>query len=163
MKKQLSHIWKSRTPRDRKIITALSIIVVIFLYTGFVLSAGRSGSSLRSNVMTLRVQAAHLDEQALEYDRLRHIPVVTASLTDLHTLLQTQADNAGLSTALLRMDTIDSNQVVTAFGAIAFSDWLNWIIALKSQHIRVAACRIEAMSTPGLVSVTATLVRTQPL
>lgn len=161
MKKQLNQLWKSRTPSDRKLIAALSIILVIILYTGFVLSAERLGTSLNSSVIALRAQAAHLDEEALEYSHLRRTPMATSSPTDLHTLVQARVENAGLSTALVHMDAIDNNQVITVFGAIAFSDWLNWIIAMKSQHIRVASCRIEAMSTPGLVSVTATLVRTQ--
>ena len=45
------------------------------------------------------------------------------------------------------------------FGAVAFADWLNWVASLTSQQVRLDACRIEALSTPGLVSVTATLVR----
>ena len=52
--------------------------------------------------------------------------------------------------------------MVVVFGAVAFADWLNWIAALKSQHVRLDACRIEALSTPGLVSVTATLIRAKP-
>jgi general secretion pathway protein M len=47
------------------------------------------------------------------------------------------------------------------FGAVAFADWLDWIAGLESQQVRLEAGRIEALSTPGLVSVTATLVRAQ--
>ena len=56
----------------------------------------------------------------------------------------------------------DADQVVAVFGAVAFADWLNWISTLKSQQVRLDTCRIEALSTPGLVSVTATLVRAKP-
>jgi len=45
------------------------------------------------------------------------------------------------------------------FGAVGFADWLNWVAGLTSQQVRLDACRVEALSTPGLVSVTATLVR----
>jgi len=73
-------------------------------------------------------------------------------------LVQSQA-GAGLARALVRIDALDNDQVVVVFGAVAFADWLNWVAGLKAQHVRLAACRIEALSTPGLVSVTATLVR----
>jgi len=67
-----------------------------------------------------------------------------------------------LSGALVRIDAPDANQVVVVFGAVAFADWLNWIAGLRSQHVRLDTCRIEALSTPGMVSVTATLVRAKP-
>ena len=59
----------------------------------------------------------------------------------------------------MRIDALDANQVQVVFGAVAFADWLNWVAGLQSQHVRLNACRIEALSTPGLVSVTGTLVR----
>ena len=76
--------------------------------------------------------------------------------------MQARAVAAGLSRALVKIDAPDANQVVVVFGAVAFADWLNWIAGLKSQQVRLDACRIEALSTPGLVSVTATLVRAKP-
>jgi general secretion pathway protein M len=59
----------------------------------------------------------------------------------------------------VRVDAPDADQVVVVFGAVAFADWLNWIDALKAQQVRLDTCRIEALSTPGLVGITATLVR----
>jgi general secretion pathway protein M len=53
--------------------------------------------------------------------------------------------------------------VVVVFGAVPFADWLNLVVGLKSQQVRLDTCRIEALATsPGLVSVTATLVRAKP-
>jgi type II secretory pathway component PulM len=122
-------------------------------------SAGQARVQLRTSVTTLREQAARLDQQALEYSRLRVAPAATASPTDLRTLVQARVGDAGLTRALVRIDAPDADQVVVVFGAVAFVDWLNWIAGLKSQHVRLDACRIEALSTAGLVSVTATLVR----
>ncbi|MGH8864757.1 MAG: type II secretion system protein GspM, partial [Burkholderiales bacterium] len=93
---------------------------------------------------------------------LRAAPAASVSQTDLRTLVQAQAGVAGLSRALVRIDAPDANQVVVVFGAVAFADWLNWVASLKSQQVRLDACRVEALSTPGLVSVTATLVRAKP-
>ena len=159
MKTKLRTLWKSRSPRDRKIIIALLVIVFTLVYAELLYSTEQSRASLRSNVMTLRAQAAHLDAQAIEYHQLLATAPMTISPTDLAVLLQERVNDAGLSSALQRMDTLDPNQVVATFAAIAFVDWLHWIIELKTQHIRVASCRIEALSTPGLVNVTVTLVR----
>ena len=73
--------------------------------------------------------------------------------------MQNRIDAAGLSRALTRMDVPDADQVVVVFGAVAFADWLDWIAGLQSQQVRLDACRIEALATPGLVSVAATLAR----
>ena len=163
MRARLRKAWESRAPRERVVIATLAVILAAALYFLLVQSAGRARAQLRTGVTTLRAQAARLEQQAAELERLRAAPAISASQTDLRTLVQAQAGAAGLSRALVRIDAPDADQVVVVFGAVAFADWLNWIDALKSQHVRLDTCRIEALSTPGLVSVTATLVRAKPL
>lgn len=162
MKARLRKAWKSRAPRERVVIAALAVIVAALLYVLLVQSAMRARSQLRPAVATLRAQAIRLDQQAADLERLRAAPAIAVSQTDLRTLVQAQANAAGLSHALVRIDAPDADQVVVVFGAVAFADWINWIAGLKSQHVRLDACRIEALSTPGLVGVTATLVRAKP-
>jgi general secretion pathway protein M len=162
MRAQLRKAWESRAPRERAIIAALAVMLGAALYVWLVQSAGQARAQLRTGVTTLRAQAARLEQQAAELERLRAAPAISASHTDLRTLVQAQADAAGLSRALARIDAPDADHVVVVFGAVAFADWLNWIVGLKSQQVRLDACRIQALSTPGLVSVTATLVRAKP-
>ena len=159
MRAQLRKAWESRAPRERAIIAALAALLGVILYVWLVQAAGQARMRLRASVTTLQAQAARLDQQALEYGRLRMAPTVTASPTDLRTLVQARVDDAGLARALVRIDATDADQVVVVFGAVAFADWLNWIAGLKSQQVRLDTCRIEVLSTPGLVSVTATLAR----
>jgi general secretion pathway protein M len=117
---------------------------------------------LGASVTTLRVQAALLEQQAIEYGRLRAAPAATASPTDLRTLVQTRVGDAGLSRALVRIDVMDASQVKVVFGALPFADWLAWVASLQAQQVRLDASRIEALSAPGLVSVTATFTRPTP-
>ena len=162
MKAKLRTVWHSRAPRERVVIAVLAVLAGVASYVWLVQAADRAHTRLRASVPALRAQAARLEQQAGELERLRSAPPVAASKTDLRTLVQAQAGAVGLSRALVRIDAPDANQVVVVFGAVAFADWLNWIAGLKSQHVRLDACRIEALSTPGLVSVTATLVRAKP-
>jgi general secretion pathway protein M len=141
------------------VMAIIAAILAAALYVWLVQSAERARAQLRTGVTTLRAQAARLEQQAGEFERLRAAPALSASRTDLRTLVQVQADTAGMSRALVRIDAPDADQVVVVFGAVAFADWLNWIVGLKWHHVRLDTCRIEALSTPGLVSVTATLVR----
>lgn len=159
MRAQLHKMWESRAPQDRTIIVVLVAIVGAVLYWWLVQSGGHAHTQLRASVATLRAQAARLEQQAVELERLRATPVTPASQSDLRTLVQAQAGAAGLSRELVKIDAPDANQVVVVFGAVAFADWLNWIASLKSQQVRLDTCKIEALSTPGMVGVTATLLR----
>lgn len=159
MKEHLRRLWQSRAPRERMIVTVLAVIILALLYVSLLYSESRARPQLRTNVLSLRADAARLEQQAGEIERLRAAPPVSASQTDLRTLIQAQAGLAGLASALVRIDAAEANRVQVVFGAVAFSDWLSWVVSLNSQNIRVETCRIEALSKPGLVSATATFVR----
>ncbi len=159
MKARLRKLWESRSPRDRVIIAVLAAVVGIALYLSLVQSAYRARTQLGASVSVLRAQALRLDADANELARARAAPAAPAPQTDLRTQVQAQTGAAGLASALLRIDARDADQVQVAFGSVAFADWLAWVAALQAQRIRLDTGRIEALSTPGLVSVTATLTR----
>ncbi len=159
MRAQLRKLWESRSPRDRLIIAVLAAVVGIALYLWLVQSAYRARAQLGTSVATLRAQAIRLDADATELERLRSMPAPPAPQTDLRTQVQAQAGAAGLARAILRMDAPDANQVQVVIGSVPFSDWLAWVAGMQTQHIRLDSSRIEALSTPGLVGVTATFVR----
>ena len=162
VKTRLRELWESRAPRERVIIAVSAAVLAAALYVGLVDTATRERERLRTSVTTLRSQANLLEQQAAELERLRAAPTISASQTDLRTLVQAQANAAGLAQALVRIDVRDNDQVVAVFGAVGFASWLNWIAGLQAQQVRLDTCRIEALSTAGLVSVTATLARTRP-
>lgn len=162
MKARLVQLWESRPPRDRTIIAVLAVVLGLGLYAALVQTASRSRAQLGASLGTLRMQAARVDQQAIEIERVRAAPVPSASKTELRTLVQSQATETGLSRAVVRLDALDADQVVVVFGAVAFADWLKWVEALNAQHVRLETCRIEALTTPGQISVTATLIRPKP-
>lgn len=158
MKSHLRKILQLPLLREPAFI-AVCALLALALYAWFAQSAGRARAQLTANVTALQEQASRLELQATEVARLRAAPASTASRTDLRTLLQTQANAAGLAPALLRIDVADADQVQVTFGAVAFADWLAWAASLQAQRVRVDSCRIEALTAPGMVSVTATLAR----
>ena len=162
MNARLRNLWESRSPRDRVIIAVLAAVVGGLLYLWLVQSAYRARIQLGSSLSVLRTQAQRLEADANELARARAAPALPAPQTDLRTQVQAQASAAGLASALLRIDARDANQVQAVFGSVAFADWLAWVAALQSQHIRLDTGRIEALTTPGLVSVTATFTRASP-
>jgi len=159
VKAALRRLWQSRAPRERMVIAVLAAVLGAALYLWLLHSADRARGQLRASVATLRTQAALLEQQAAEYQRLQAMPAPAASATDLRALVQARADAARLSGALTRIDAPDADQVRLTFGAVSFADWLGWIAALQAQHLRLEAARVEALSAPGMVSATATLSR----
>ena len=159
MKAALRRLWQSRAPRERMVIAVLAAVLGAALYVWLLHSADRARGQLRASVATLRTQAALLEQHAAEYQRLQAMPAPTASATDLRALVQAQADAARLSGALTRIDAPDADHVRLTFGAVSFADWLEWVAALQAQQLRLESARVEALSAPGVVSVTATLSR----
>ena len=162
MKARLRKMWESRSPRDRVLIAILAAVIATALYLWLVLSAQRARTQLGASLSVLRAQATRLDLDATELERVRALPVPAAAQTDLRTLVQSRAETAGLARALVRIDAPDANQVQVVFGAVAFAEWLGWVAALQAERIRLDTGRIEALTTPGMVGITATFTRAKP-
>ena len=151
--------WESRAPHERMAAATLAVLLGAALCVWLIQSVDRARTQLRGNVSMLQAQAAGLERDATEFERLRATPVAPPSQTDLRALVQAEAATAGLTRALGSIEVADATHVRVVFGAVAFADWLRWVAGLESQRVHLDACRIEALSTPGLVSVTATVSR----
>lgn len=159
MKAQLKKQWESRSPRDRAIIAVFAALVATLLYLLLMQSAYRARTQLGASLSVLRTQALRLDADASELARVRALPALPASQIDLRTQVQSQAAASGLGSTLQRIDASGTDQVQVVFGSVAYADWLTWVATLQQQQIRLDSSRIEALTTPGLVSITATLTR----
>jgi general secretion pathway protein M len=162
MRARLQKLWSSRAPRERLVIAVLAAIVGVALYLALVQSAYRAHQRLTPAVAALRAQAGLLEQQAAEFERLRSLPAAPAGQADLRSLVQGQIGSAGLARALVRIDASSADQVQVGFGAMPFTDWLALVSSLQQQRVRLESCRIEAGSTPGIVSVAATFIRAKP-
>jgi len=159
MRARLRKLWESRSPRDRVLIAILAAVVAAMLYLWLAQSAQRARTQLDASLSVLRAQSIRLDLDATELERVRAMPLPPAAQTDLRTLIQSRAEAAGLARALIRIDAADANQVQVVFGAVAFAEWLAWVASLQAERIRLDTGRIEALSTPGMVGITATFTR----
>jgi general secretion pathway protein M len=162
MRARLLKLWESRSPRDRVLIAIVAAVVAALLYLWLAQSAQRARTQLGASLPVLRAQAVRLDQDGTEVGRVRAMPVPPAAQTDLRALVQARAESAGLTRALVRIDAPDANQVQLVFGAVAFSEWLPWVASLQAERVRMDTARIEALSTPGMVGITATFTRAKP-
>jgi len=162
MRARLRKWWESRSPRERMVIAMLGVVVGAALYLLLVQAASQARSRLGSSLPELRAQASRFDSDATELERVRAARVPPAAQTDLRAQVQAQAAAAGLGGALVRIDASGANAAQVVFGSVPFADWLAWVAALQAQRIRLNTARIEALSTPGLVGVTASFTRPAP-
>lgn len=159
MRTRLHQTWQSRTPRERITVTILAVILGVALYVWLLQSGSQARARLQANVATLRAEAAGLELRALELERLRATPVTPASRGELGEQVQVQVDAAGLAHAVASFDAPDADRVVASFSAVGFAELLNWVSSLNSQHVRLAACRIDALPEPGMVAASVTMQR----
>ena len=145
-----------------RVSAALIAVLAAVAYVPVVHFADRGRVQLTTSVAALRTQAARLEQQAAEHQRLRAAAAPAASPSDLRALVQARVDAARLSGALTRIEAPDADHVHIAFGAVPFAEWLGWVAALQAQHVRLETARVEALAAPGLVSVNASLARSGP-
>ncbi len=158
---RLHGLWKARSPAERLAMIVMAAFVATVLYVWLVQSAMQARTRLTAAVTTLQSQTLQMEQQSVEHAKLLAAPALPPADTDLRTLVQSQIDTAGLSQSLLKLDVQDTQRVRVTFGSAVFTDWLEWVQAMQTQRVRIETCRIEALSTTGLVSITAMLVRDQ--
>lgn len=159
MRPWLSDYWTKWTHWQRTTTIIFAIISAIVLYCWLTHSVNQARVKLNDNVGVLVGQQALMEQHATEIERLRATPTPAASQTDLRALVHSHIDAAGLGNNLTKLDMQDNNRIQVIFGAISFGDWIAWVKTLQSQYVRIEACRIEALSTPGMVGVTVKLIR----
>jgi len=151
--------WRSRTPRERAIAAGIAVLFGVALYLALVYALDRSRAQLRADVATLRVQSAKLDRQAAEIERLRALPKPPPRQGELRALIDAEARAAGFTPAQIRVEARGADEIQVVLTSVPFAVWLGSVARLEAQQARVETCRIEPLSTPGMVSVTATFVR----
>lgn len=159
MRHAFNQWWLSRSPQERSVIVVAALCIGLALYIWLLQATTHARQRLLPAVAQLRAQATRQGEQADEITRLRAMPTTPSSSTELRQLVQRQVDANGLTKSLVSIELVDTHHVKLVFGSVTFADWLTWADTMQAQQLRFAAVRLEAQSTPGQVSVTATLER----
>jgi type II secretory pathway component PulM len=159
MLRALQAQWQTRSPRERRLLSITSALLLAGLLTWLLISAYHSSRALRVSLPVLRVQAQTLEQHAYDIEQLRLLPAPATTHTRLLPLLQDLVVIAGLSDSAPVLEALDSHRVTVAFGAISFPLWVDWLNTLSQQGIRVESITMETLLTPGLVSTQATLQR----
>lgn len=156
----LRQFWTTRTPRQRAFLVASLLLLAAALYLWLLWSADRARSRLQIRVGTLQELALQVDRQAEEFEQMRALPGIAPPTGDLYSLVQARiATGSGLLSANARVEPLGKDRVTLELRLVSFAQWLDWVDGMAAQRVQLESCQIEALGTPGMVSVHASLVR----
>ena len=159
---RLRDFWGEIAPRERSLI-AIGLFVLLpigfYLYVWQPMHSERARLALR--VEQLRGELAQLRADSEEVKRLRGQQPIRGGQT-LDASVREAAARFGLSDSIGTLTPQGSDRLAVEMDAAAFDAWLRWVGELGVQGISLTACKVEALPTPGLVRVKATLTRAAP-
>ena len=159
MKSVLSSFWQARNEREKKVLIFCTLLLLIgFFYAYLWLPGERAIASLQQNLPQLRANVVRMDAQANEIILLRkHLPVADKG-ADLKNEIDASALHHNLHDSVSALNIDTSGKAHLTLDSIAFNTWINWLDALqRDNHLRLEATHIQALTTPGMVKVDATL------
>ena len=154
MIEKLLQSWRAMAPRERRLVGAAGLVVI--LAAGYLLllePAWRGRQQLEKELPVLRGQLAQMSALATEVRRLAGAPKGADSPQALRTALETSVQAAGLGAGLAQLNA-SAELFDLRFASVPHAAWLAWLdTALRETQLRVADLSISREAVPGLVSV----------
>jgi general secretion pathway protein M len=156
----LAHLWRSRSERERSVLGAGLVVLVVMLVVALVwLPLERTRVRLASELPALRASVSALERDAEEVRRVRALPpTVPANPAPLAPLIAANAWARDLPGVLVTVP--DEKHVRLAGADLSFTALLDWLTNAQAAHgLRVESARIDALPAPGRVRAELTLAR----
>lgn len=147
--------WGSRTARERGVLRAGAIALVLALAAVAWIEAERSRTRLAAELPRLRASISALERDAAEVDRLRTLPAAQPGAASPLAALAT--NGGGLPGA--QVAVLDDRRVQVTGADVAFGRLLEWLRNAQATHgMRVESARLDAIA-PGRVRAELLLTR----
>ena len=157
MKEMLAGYWTDRTLRERWVLGAgMVLLVVAFIYAYLWLPMSRERERLMSELPNLRMQMQEMRADSGLIERLRANG--KAAPADVKAALA--AFTAGEQGRRLtpQVSAEANGRLRVSLASVVATDWLAWIGALSAQPgLRIEAVQIDALGPPGMVKASAIL------
>ena len=155
----LATAWRQRTPRERRLLSALACLALAALaWTAVARPALRALENARTQLPALQAQAAQIDSLILEAQALRGRSAGQIASQDIAPALRAGLQGAGLASfaEIRATDTPDHWELAfeQAPAARVF-DWLAGapsVLRLQVQHLSLARAERDGRQRPGHVS-----------
>lgn len=151
--------WDGLALRERGLIVfGLAVVLPVAVYLYLWQPANVERARLAVRVQQLRGELAQLRADGEEVQRLRaQVPASTGET--LETLARQSAARFGLPDVKVGLSTQGKDRLQVDLASVDFDAWVRWLGELGVHGISLAACQVDALPTPGLVRVKATLSR----
>jgi general secretion pathway protein M len=156
----LARMWRSRSERERSVVSAGLVVLAIMLAVTLVwLPLERTRVRLAAELPQLRASVLALQRDAAEVKRLRALPAtIPANPSPLAPLMAANAWARELPGVQLTVP--DEKHVRIVGDDVGFTALLDWLANAQAAHgLRVETARIEALPAPGRVRAELTLAR----
>lgn len=156
MKQALLAHWNARAPRERRVLAAGAVALVLMLGYAFLWYPARQGvTQLQNTLPELRADLNAMRVQSEEFARLRQTaPKTRLDAAGMRAAVQASAAKRGIDRAIVRMDMAGADRMRIVLGSVPFESWIGWVDSLQRDHqVVIEAARIDTLGQPGLAKV----------
>jgi general secretion pathway protein M len=159
MKEQFLAFWRSRDPREQKLLAGGAFLLSLALLYAYVWQPIRQQRDhLRQQLPVMNGQLAQMKTQAREIAELK-ASAAAALPGSVAEILNQSAVPAGIKGELTQVTPIASDRAQVTLNSVAFDKWLGWVKILQTQYaLRIESTQVAAASGPGIVRVQAVFV-----
>ena len=158
MLESLMQRWRLMAPRERRLVIASGVVIVLALiYLVLFEPAWMGRQRLQRELPVLRSQLARVEQLADEARQLGSAQLTNETPQAVRTRLEQSIDNAGLRPALAQLQATGSLFDVR-FRSVPFEAWLEWLdVAARDTRLRVVDLAVTRESAPGVVTARVSL------
>ena len=151
-------LWQSRTPRERRFLTAMGSFILIALLAQGLWSAHQARTRLHRQIPQLQQQLDTLQQQSAAIRDLQRQPVQPpANAANLLQTASTLANNAGLALAPGQLQAEGPRQLRLR-ATLPFDRWLEAVAAWQQNaQLRLIQLKISPGNASGQVTIDALL------
>jgi len=158
--------WDALVPRERAGVSlAAAVVLATLLYVGLWEPLAQSRDALRTQVLAGEADLAWMRAAApLVRERASTAPVVAMPTgQSLLARADASAREAGLGTALLRVEPVNAGQVRVYFQGVGFDPLMRWIEGLSAQgSLRITEFSAQRAAGVGQVDARLNLEESAP-
>ena len=145
--------WRALQPRERYVVSAAAVGLVLLLGIGFWLPMQRDINRLRAAVPQTHAQLGQMRLQAAQITQLRASGVTAAAGGNILAKLEQSATARGLKQNITRMEPDGNNNARVTLDGVNFDAMAEWLAELQTQSgLRVEKATVESRPDAGTVN-----------
>lgn len=148
--------WRSRSPRERRLLgIGMTLVALTLLYFYAIRPVNLERARLRAAMPQLRADAASVRADGIEVAQLKPL-AASAATVDARSVLLDSATAFQIDPASVTVQTNPSGPARLTISRVAFDSLMRYVDAAQSiHHLRLESAVLRALNEPGMVSVEA--------